>query len=163
MAYHASADEPNAAKALAAALALHRDLGDAHGAAVSLNDLGLFYSESGEPEKALDAYEEALKTLQQAPDRDPENEATTLGNIGALYRGLGANERALSYIEQSLSIFTQIGDDEGRAATLNDRPVIKHSEGVQRGRGVTLQRRLQRVPDLLPELVVHRTAIVRVD
>jgi CHAT domain-containing protein len=132
MAYHAGADEADAAKTLAAALALHRDLGDPHGAAVSLNNFGLFYSETGELQKALDAYEEALKTLQQAPDRDPENEAVTLGNIGVLYRGLGANDLALGYNEQALSIFAETGDEEGRATRLNDRAVIKESQGDPR-------------------------------
>ena len=80
-------------------MSIYWDIGDPHGQAVGLNNMGHVFEALGETQKAIDCYAKALPRLKAAGDR--EGEATTLNNVGSLYFMLGRTEKALDYFEQS--------------------------------------------------------------
>jgi tetratricopeptide (TPR) repeat protein len=76
--------------------------------AITLNSIGLVYSDLGEKQKALDFYNQALPILRAVGDRG--GEATTLNNIGRVYDALGEKQKALVFYNQALPISRAVGD-----------------------------------------------------
>ncbi|MCP4428517.1 MAG: tetratricopeptide repeat protein, partial [Chloroflexi bacterium] len=64
-----------------------------------LNNLGGVYRGLGQPEKALQYFNEALPIIREVGDR--MGEATTLNNLGEIYRKLGQPEKALRYLNKA--------------------------------------------------------------
>ncbi|AKB57145.1 tetratricopeptide repeat protein [Methanosarcina barkeri] len=84
---------------------LLKDKGN-HG--VILGSMGIAYKDLGEPKKAIEYYEQALKIAQEIGNR--QNEGVWLGNLGNAYSYLGVSKKAIEYYEQALKIAQEIGD-----------------------------------------------------
>ena len=67
-----------------------------------LGNLGLAYSDLGEPRKAIEFYEQALKISREIGDR--QGEGNRLGNLGTAYSHLGEPRKAIEFYEQALKI-----------------------------------------------------------
>ena len=74
------------------ALAIFRTLDDAHGAALTLNGLGLTQARMGDEAGALDSYETAVALLTEIGDS--HGAGRVLANLGALHRGQGHDAAA---------------------------------------------------------------------
>jgi len=81
-------------------------------------DLGWALQATGNPNRALGAYEDALRLYRQAHERG--NEAATLTSIGLVYAGRGDHRQALDYYRQALPTLREVGDRAGEAATLSN-------------------------------------------
>lgn len=77
-----------------------------HGAV--LGNLGNAYSHLGEPRKAIEYYEQALKISREIGDR--RGEGNRLGNLGLAYSHLGEPRKAIEFLKQSLAIGKAIED-----------------------------------------------------
>ena len=75
------------------ALPIWREVGDRHGEAVTLNNIGAVYWSSGEMQKALEKFNESLPIRRAVGDRG--GEANTLTNIGVIHRSLGEMQKSL--------------------------------------------------------------------
>ncbi|MEG4346600.1 tetratricopeptide repeat protein [Microcoleus sp. A003_D6] len=100
------------------ALKLYREAGDREKEAVTLNSIGLVYSELGEQQKALQYLNQSLPLSQAVGDRSQA--AITLSNIGLVYSKLGEPQKALQYFNQSLPLGRAVGDRSGEAITLSN-------------------------------------------
>jgi tetratricopeptide (TPR) repeat protein len=69
---------------------------------IILGNLGNAYSNLGDPRKAIEYYEQALKIDKEMEDR--QGEGVWLGNLGLAYRNLGDPRKAIEYLEQALEI-----------------------------------------------------------
>ncbi|MEB3831876.1 tetratricopeptide repeat protein, partial [Phormidium sp. CCY1219] len=69
-------------------------------------NIGAVYSDIGQPQKALDYYQQALPIMQEVEDRS--GEATTLNNIGLVYSDIGQPQEALDYYQQALPIRQEV-------------------------------------------------------
>jgi tetratricopeptide (TPR) repeat protein len=74
------------------ALAIFRTLDDPHGAALTLNGLGLTQARMGDEPGALDSYETAIALLTEIGDS--HGAGRVLANLGALHRGQGHDAEA---------------------------------------------------------------------
>ena len=87
-----------------------------HGAV--LGNLGTAYSNLGEPRKAIEYYEQALKISREIGDR--RGEGNHLGNLGLAYSDLGEPRKAIEYYEQALKISRETGDRRGEGNHLGN-------------------------------------------
>jgi tetratricopeptide (TPR) repeat protein len=71
-----------------------------------LGSLGLVYSNGGQPERAIEYYEQALTLARKHNDR--RSEGNWLGNMGLAYRDLAQFDLARQYLEQAIAIFDDI-------------------------------------------------------
>jgi len=110
-------------------LPLRRAVGNRSGEAVTLNNIGLVYSELGEKQKALEYYNQSLPLRRAVGDRS--GEATTLNNIGGVYSELGEKQKALEYYNQSLPLSRAVGDRTGEASTLSNIGTVYSELGEQ--------------------------------
>jgi tetratricopeptide (TPR) repeat protein len=85
------------------ALAIFRALGDTHGAALTLNGLGLTQSRAGDEAGALDSYEAAVALLTELGDS--HGAGRVLANLGALHRGQGHDAQARAAWNDALERF----------------------------------------------------------
>ncbi len=100
------------------ALPLFRAVGDRRSESVTLNNIGLVYSDLGQKQKALEFYNQSLPLRREVGDKT--GEAVTLNNIGAVYSNLGEKQKALEFYNQSLPLRRVVGDKTGEAVTLNN-------------------------------------------
>jgi hypothetical protein len=75
------------------------------------------YRSTGQPQRALALYEEALPLRRAVGDR--AGEATTLTNMAAVYDATGQPQRALALYEEALPLRRAVGDRAGEANTLS--------------------------------------------
>ncbi|NLF75121.1 MAG: tetratricopeptide repeat protein [Chloroflexi bacterium] len=97
---------------------LQGKLSDRRQQSISLNNLGLAYSDLGEVRRAIGCYEQKLIIDRESGDRQAEGAA--LGNLGLAYSDLGEVRRAIEYYEQALAIDREIGDRRGEGADLGN-------------------------------------------
>ena len=90
-----------------------------------LGNLGLAYSNLGEPCKAIEFYEQALKITQEIGDR--RGEGNHLGNLGLDYSDLGEPRKAIEFYEQALKISRDIRDRRIEAMSLLAMSISYHS------------------------------------
>jgi tetratricopeptide (TPR) repeat protein len=62
----------------------------------------------GEPKKAIEYHEKALKISREI--RDKRGESADLGNMGNAYNDLGESRKAIEFLKQSLAIGKAIED-----------------------------------------------------
>ena len=98
-------------------LPIYREVGNRSGEAVTLNNIGLTYSDIGQPQEALIYHQQALPIWQELGDR--LEEVNTLINIGAAYNNIGQPQQALNFYQQALPIFREVGDRTREVKTLN--------------------------------------------
>src|SRR6266568_3406280 len=78
--------------------------------------MALVYRATGQPQRALVLYEQALPIRREVGNQ--AGEAITLNNMAAAYRGMGQPQQALELFEQALPLMRKVGDRAGEATTL---------------------------------------------
>ena len=91
---------------------------DRYDEAAFLSLLGLAYANLGEPRKAIENHEQALKISRAIGDR--RGEGNSLGNLGNAYAALGEPLKAIEHYEQALAIAREIGDRRGEGNSLGN-------------------------------------------
>jgi len=109
------------------ALPLHRAVGNKQFEANTLNGLGNVYSELGQPQKALEYYDQALKLYKEVQDKG--GEAVTLANIGSVYVSTDQPQKGLDYYDQALPILREVQDKPGETITLTNIGIVCYSIG----------------------------------
>jgi hypothetical protein len=77
--------------------------------------MGGVYDATGQMEKALEKFEQALPIMRVVGDR--AGEAVTLNNMGSVYWAPEQMEKALELHQQALPIMREVGDRAGEAVT----------------------------------------------
>lgn len=91
------------------ALTIARELGDQAGVAMELGNLGYMLTDHlGQPERAIDYFQQALAAFRQLQDR--RSAAKTLKNIAAAYLLLHQPGEALQLLEQARAEALALGD-----------------------------------------------------
>ena len=104
---------------------------------ISLNNLGICYSNLGDYQNAIQIHQESLIIAREFGDL--RGERISLNNLGNCYFSLGEYRIAIEYHQQSLGIAREIGDRKGEGASLgnlgihysslNDYPIaIEHHQ-----------------------------------
>jgi tetratricopeptide (TPR) repeat protein len=92
-------------------------VGDRAGEAATLTNMAGVYRSTGQPQRALALYEEALPIRRAVGDR--AGEAATLHNMAGVYRSTGQPQRALALYDEALPLMRAVGDRAGEADTLS--------------------------------------------
>lgn len=100
---------------------LTKSLGEA------LNNMGVFHSNKGDYEKALESYKKSLKIMEGAGYK--KEIAVTLNNIGYIHLTQGRAVIALEFYFNSLSIKKEIQDEKGIANSLNNIAQVYYDHG----------------------------------
>jgi predicted ATPase/class 3 adenylate cyclase len=108
-------------------LALHRELENPRGIALSLNNLGALAFRLGDYAAARARYEEGLAAMRELGDLP--SMASALGNLGMLAMTQGDYVAARSLYEQSLALKRELGLPASLAATLNDLAGLTYLQG----------------------------------
>ncbi len=96
-------------------LVIFRELGDRHGEALALANLGAAYVFLvKDPLRAVDFFQLAITKLEVLDDRD--SEAGALDKMGIAWHNLGKSELAGLSFQHALALFHQVGDTQGEAA-----------------------------------------------
>ncbi|MSP14405.1 MAG: tetratricopeptide repeat protein [Chloroflexi bacterium] len=93
----------------------------------ALNNMALVYRATGQPQRALALYEQALMIMREVGNR--AGEASTLSNMAVVYRATGQPQRALALYEQALPVRREVGDRAGEASTLSNMAVVYRTTG----------------------------------
>jgi len=107
----------------------------------ALNNMGEVYQATGQPQRALELYEQALPLMREHGDRT--GEAATLNNIALVYQATGQPQRALELYEQALPLIRELGDHTWEVTTLNNIALVYQATGQ-------LQRALELYEQALP-------------
>lgn len=114
-----------------AALLKARTLKDKPGQAQALSNMATALYESGQQQKALGFYKQALPLWKELGSK--ENEADTLKSIGTTYVWhLSKMQEGLPYLHQALPLLRQLGDKEGQADVLLALHSVYESEQPQK-------------------------------
>jgi len=87
-----------------------------HLEAASKLNLGTAYRRTGQVQKAVECYEDALGLMGRMQDRRGEGEC--LGNLGICYDDLGQTARAIDYQERALALSREVQDRRGEGVAL---------------------------------------------
>ncbi len=91
-------------------------MGDRAGEATTLNNMALVYRATGQGQRALALYEEALPILREVGDR--AGEANTLTNLAVLlYQNLNRPAEAIPYLQQAITVLETTGLDRAASGT----------------------------------------------
>jgi tetratricopeptide (TPR) repeat protein len=93
---------------MAEALQIRRELGDPRSIALSLNNLGIVYQDSGRFAEAKACFDEALILRREIGDRP--GLAQTLNNLGTVHQDNGDNETAIALWKEALDLAREVGD-----------------------------------------------------
>lgn len=110
-------------------LALWVALGDAHGRAYTLCNVGRTYKELGNLGDALAHLKQALSVLQEA--QDIAGQSWVLNEIGATYRDLDDPRLALEHYARALELRERAADLWGQAQVLNNIGLAYANMGYQ--------------------------------
>lgn|GEM_PF-4439156 len=114
-----------------AARLLERLRGLSHGnrrnEASAIGNMGIIYHAKGEPDRALQYYEEAL-AIQRGTGYQ-QGVTSQLCNIGLIYSDKGEPDKALNYYEEALAIAREIGYQQGLADALGNIGNIYRAKG----------------------------------
>lgn len=104
----------------------------------AINNIGFVYHNQGEITKALNYYNQSLKTQKEIlPNVVSKNEmigikkgiASSFNNIGSIYRNQGDIQTALNYYNQAFKIQQEIDDKEGMAYSFINIGTIYNNQG----------------------------------
>jgi len=122
-------------------LALARNEDSPEKIAMTLNNLGILFSDQNRQEDARTAYEEALKIRRELAARNPETYlpyvATTLNNLGVLFRAQNRQEDARTAYEEALKTYRELAARNPEtylpdvAMTLNNLGVLLSDQNRQ--------------------------------
>jgi predicted ATPase/DNA-binding winged helix-turn-helix (wHTH) protein len=108
-------------------LEIARQLGDQHGAAVSLNALAIIARDRGDVPGAHSLFEESLVLWRELGDQKAI--ARSLSNLANVVRVQGDNDYARFLYAECLSIFRGLGDRIGVAWSINSQGDIARDQG----------------------------------
>ncbi len=117
-----------------------RHLGDQHGAAGALTDLGDVRQLTGDYPGAVRAAEEALVIFRDLGDRLGQGNAMT--EIGIVRQLTGDYPGAAEALEKSLGIYRALGDQLGQASALRQLGVVRWLAGDYPGTAETAEKAL---------------------
>ena len=103
-----------------------REVGDRAGEAVTLNNMAGVYHATGQPQRALELYEQAYGCTRGGRSRRGSG---TLANMAVVYRAMGQHKRALELYEQALRLTREVGDRASEATTLSNMAVVYEVAG----------------------------------
>jgi tetratricopeptide (TPR) repeat protein len=109
------------------ALKSARAIGDNHGIAQTMNNLGNVYQSQGKWDEAIDCYQQSLEIMRAIGDQ--HGIAQTIGNLGNVYQSQGKWEAAIDCYQQSLETKYAIGDQYGIAQTIMNIGNIYKAQG----------------------------------
>jgi CHAT domain-containing protein len=84
-----------------------------------LNELGVLYRQTGQPQKALDCLNEELQLWRRVNSHN--GEALALDAIGRVYADLGQDEKALDFYNQALPLWRDSHNRRGEGITLSNQ------------------------------------------
>ena len=85
----------------------------------ALNNMAGVYHATGQPQRALELYEQALPITREVGDR--AGEAATLANIAdVLYRYLNRSQEAITKMEQAIAVLVETGLPQDAAGQTRD-------------------------------------------
>ena len=91
------------------------------------SNMGYYYDDQGDIEKALLFYHKGLKIQERL--NDGEGLAVSLNNIGMVYQSQSDSEKALEYYYKSLTIREELGLHSGIANSLNNIGNVHYDNG----------------------------------
>jgi tetratricopeptide (TPR) repeat protein len=100
------------------ALTLYRQIGDRHGEAASLGNLGLAYAAMAQHAQAAEVYQQSLEIFRDLGDRSAI--AISLSNLGLACSHLKKHQTALECHQLALDIEQGLGNLHGVAASLDN-------------------------------------------
>jgi tetratricopeptide (TPR) repeat protein len=100
------------------ALKLFRAVGDRHGEASSIENMGAAHIQLGQLRQAISYYEQRLSIAREIGDR--RGAVSSYLMLGIIYTQLGQFERAIDSGKQALSIVREIGDRQGEVHALGN-------------------------------------------
>jgi len=89
-------------------------VGDIHGMAQTLGNLGSVYLQKGEWDRAIEFYEQSLETKERVGDI--HGMASTWTNMGLLYMQIERVEEAKPLLARAYLIFVQVGSPNADTA-----------------------------------------------
>jgi len=95
------------------------------------NNLGLVYSVTGDNQRAIASFDEALRL--RTPERDPVGRAETLRNLALLQIGAGRMQEALDFVDEALAMLEATPSLQAERAHLYDITGRAHVELGQTG------------------------------
>ncbi|MDQ1041969.1 tetratricopeptide repeat protein [Streptomyces sp. V4I2] len=108
--------------------AIYRDLGDRHGEAMALNNLGLALRKMRRFGEAIDAHTQALAIYRDHGDH--HREGVALSNLGGALAGVRRFEEAIDALTQAATIHHDLGDHHKEGGALNNLGLVLR--GVRR-------------------------------
>ncbi|GAA2288721.1 hypothetical protein GCM10010145_68720 [Streptomyces ruber] len=100
------------------ALAAERELGNRHGGARALNNLGLALRKVRRFEEAIDAHTEAVTVFRELDDR--HGAARALNNLGLALRKAWRFEEAIDAHTEAVTVFRELDDRHNEGKALNN-------------------------------------------
>ena len=116
-----------AQKFLEDALAIHRQIDNKAGEAMSYTNFGGLYDSQSQYFRALEFHQQALEIHRELGDRF--GEATTLNNIGVVYNNSDDYEQALANHQEAFDIFQEIGNPLGKGRSLMNMGLVYQKQG----------------------------------
>lgn len=113
---------PRAIEKLEEALRLSEKAHDVHWTAMSLNELGLCYSRSGDIGKAMGYFQRSRELFRE--DEDGGNEGAVLANIADVHQQLSEYDRAIDLLQRALTLRRDAHDGRGVAYVLQRLGVV---------------------------------------
>jgi tetratricopeptide (TPR) repeat protein len=100
------------------ALTVAHTLGDHHGRAIALNNLGMALRHTRRFEEAITAHQRAVRISRDVGDHHGEGNA--LGNLGIALQEMRRFEEAITTHQDAVQIYTDTGDQHGAGRALNN-------------------------------------------
>ncbi len=124
---HLHSDYAEARRLYEAGLTLKREMGDRHGAALTLHSLSIVVKDQGDYPHAEALCRESLAILRDLGDR--RNTAHVLETLGLLAHLQGDMGRAARLYTDSLDLFEDLGDRRGAAHALSNLSLLARNQG----------------------------------
>ena len=109
------------------AFALHKQINDKPGQAMSLQQIGRIYEAQSEYKKALEFYSSALALWREVKNRRGEGYA--INGVGGMNFYLGNLEAALTLFQQAREIYREVGNKEEEGLTYHELGTVYRQEG----------------------------------
>ncbi|HEV3039489.1 MAG TPA: CHAT domain-containing tetratricopeptide repeat protein [Candidatus Angelobacter sp.] len=116
-AFHKESGYAEASEAYKEALRLWTSAANRHGVALAHSAMGLYWTQTGEFQKAMDEYNQAQSIFHAAGDLD--NEAVMLNGHGNVSAAIGNYEDSLRCFKKARSIFAAFGDQRGEIGAID--------------------------------------------
>ncbi len=118
----------------------------------------MVYRATGQPQRAMELYEQALPLMREVGDR--AGEATTLGNIAVLlYQGLNRRKDAIDAMQQAIAVLDETGLPQTSGG--NTREELQHYlDEMRQGNAPGQSNQPATMPSEQLQVIVHNTVAV---